>query len=360
MKPDALGNVWANDGDPKNNAFTWMDWMNDATNHRSYWGNTPAAPQLDIDNRYTYNTIAANGIFSRLGGGPPTPALRSDYVYPNTTRPLPTKVKADDESTATMVVGSCVLKAGDDTISFVRVGKDAYFRAPVATTGDFVQPVTLKPDQNNAPRSASYNFETYLKYCARELAAKNYFYTTDQSNQDPAQQHRIPAEWLKISRKAADVANNPDLGKDQSSMWMITVNVEIPNDGTTRHLYCGNTQIADVTALNDAIHAAGTGNNNAQAPKIDGSFYANGQSYFFTTVQQNGFTGQTDALAGVIRNHIYNITVMGLTGLGTPVIDPDMPINPDTPGEDDETPSYLSAKINILQWRVVNQGAVLE
>lgn len=91
-------------------------------------------------------------------------------------------------------------------------------------------------------------------------------------------------------------------------------------------------------------------------------YWKDGKTYFFTGIRHQGFpglmgTGNDDFLYGVVRNHIYDINLEGLYGLGTPVIDPSKPINPDRPKE--ERPSFIKAKINILKWRVVKQNATL-
>ncbi|MDE7376514.1 MAG: fimbria major subunit, partial [Muribaculaceae bacterium] len=90
-------------------------------------------------------------------------------------------------------------------------------------------------------------------------------------------------------------------------------------------------------------------------------YWAEGKTYFYTTIKQQGFIGLTGAddnyLNGVVRNHIYNITLESFYGLGTPVIDPGKPIDPERPKE--EKPSYITAKINILPWRVVTNSATI-
>ena len=53
---------------------------------------------------------------------------------------------------------------------------------------------------------------------------------------------------------------------------------------------------------------------------------------------------------GVVRNHLYSVSLTSLYGLGTPVYNPDETIYPEHPDEDD---TYIAAKINILSWRVV-------
>lgn len=100
------------------------------------------------------------------------------------------------------------------------------------------------------------------------------------------------------------------------------------------------------------------------APQI--LYWNNGKTYYFTNIRHQGFYGlvgnstaenSTDFLYGVVRNHIYNINLDGVYGLGTPVIEPDRPINPDRPTN--ERPSYIKARIKILPWRVVNNTATI-
>lgn len=69
--------------------------------------------------------------------------------------------------------------------------------------------------------------------------------------------------------------------------------------------------------------------------------------------EEDGDTLAANQLAGyygVVRNHIYRTTVTGVKGLGTPVYDPDLEIIPEVTNPEE---TVLSAKINILSWRVV-------
>ena len=56
-------------------------------------------------------------------------------------------------------------------------------------------------------------------------------------------------------------------------------------------------------------------------------------------------------LFGVVRNHLYDVNINSVVGLGTPVYDPDEKIVPQKP-DNDET--YIAAKVNVLSWRVAN------
>lgn len=81
-----------------------------------------------------------------------------------------------------------------------------------------------------------------------------------------------------------------------------------------------------------------------------------GKAYYFIPIRHLA-TGDTKVgYYGVVRNHWYKIALKSLTGYGTPVYDEDKTIDPTMP-EDQAT--YLAAKINVLQWRVVSQDVNL-
>ena len=64
-----------------------------------------------------------------------------------------------------------------------------------------------------------------------------------------------------------------------------------------------------------------------------------------------------DNAEGLVRNHVYEITINGINGLGTPVYEPEKIIIPEKPGTDE---SFISAQVNILSWKVVKQTVILE
>ncbi len=87
-------------------------------------------------------------------------------------------------------------------------------------------------------------------------------------------------------------------------------------------------------------------------------YWKNGQTYFYVPIRHQGFTGLSGQgtgaptyLNGVVRNHEYKVSISQVWGLGTPVINPNDPIDPERP--DNAPKSYMTAKINVLKWRVV-------
>lgn len=83
-------------------------------------------------------------------------------------------------------------------------------------------------------------------------------------------------------------------------------------------------------------------------------YWKDGKAYYFMTIKHDGPTGSNFEY-GVVRNHIYNITVQGVEGLGVPVPDPDMDIIPERPGTDE---SHVAAQIKVLKWKIVRQNNV--
>lgn len=95
-------------------------------------------------------------------------------------------------------------------------------------------------------------------------------------------------------------------------------------------------------------------NNKIKAETAD--VRADGSTYYFIPISHLG-SDPSIAQYGVVRNHVYKITVNDMQGFGTPVVDKDAVIIPTKP-ENEAT--YLAAKIKVLSWRIVKQNADLD
>lgn len=124
-------------------------------------------------------------------------------------------------------------------------------------------------------------------------------------------------------------------------------------------------------------------------------YYKGGQTYYFTKIAHELAYQETDY--AIIRNHLYRVSINGIKGLGTPVPnksddpnpdptptdptpdpdpenpeypdptdptgptdptpDPDQPLDPETPTNDY---SAISAKIQVLEYRIVKQDVSLD
>lgn len=80
-----------------------------------------------------------------------------------------------------------------------------------------------------------------------------------------------------------------------------------------------------------------------------------GRAYYYVPIKHLGGIGEL-AEYGIVRNHFYKITLSGIKGFGTPVYDPGKVVKPAVPTYQD---TYLAARVQVLQWRVVNQNASL-
>lgn len=80
-----------------------------------------------------------------------------------------------------------------------------------------------------------------------------------------------------------------------------------------------------------------------------------GRAYYYVPIKHLGGTGEL-AEYGIVRNHFYKITLAGIKGFGTPVYDPAKVVVPAVPTYQD---TYLAARVQVLQWRVVTQSASL-
>ena len=85
--------------------------------------------------------------------------------------------------------------------------------------------------------------------------------------------------------------------------------------------------------------------------------WTDGYAYYYTTIKHFGAEGKAGEY-GIVRNHVYDIKIDGITGFGTPVYEPDYIITPEKPKED--VALNLSARINILAWHVVSNNVTLD
>jgi len=76
-----------------------------------------------------------------------------------------------------------------------------------------------------------------------------------------------------------------------------------------------------------------------------------GMTYYFAEIMQSA------TVPGVVRNHIYDMNLKNVYGIGTPVYKPEEVIIPEKPKNDD---TYIAAEIRILSWRLVSNDVDLE
>lgn len=88
--------------------------------------------------------------------------------------------------------------------------------------------------------------------------------------------------------------------------------------------------------------------------------YKEGQTYYYFDIKHLGAAGK-DAEYGIVRNHIYSININSIGGFGSPVYFPTSNLeNPEYPEVPSDEGSFVSAKVNILSWRLVSQGVDIQ
>lgn len=83
--------------------------------------------------------------------------------------------------------------------------------------------------------------------------------------------------------------------------------------------------------------------------------WTSGYTYYYTLIKHY-MAGNTQ-LYGMVRNHVYDVNITGVTGFGTPVYEPEQVIVPEPPKKQDGF--SLAAEIKVLSWAVVNNDVEL-
>ena len=80
--------------------------------------------------------------------------------------------------------------------------------------------------------------------------------------------------------------------------------------------------------------------------------YKNGETFYYVDIKHLGNGEGKDGDYGIVRNHVYNVTINSIKGYGSPVY---TGVSYLEYPQITEQSTYVSAKINILSWRLVNQ-----
>ncbi len=151
-----------------------------------------------------------------------------------------------------------------------------------------------------------------------------------------------PATYTKITKDDITFAKSAS-AKDYQ------VVPKLADDGKTYYVNTGTTSAPHYTTKTAA-------DINTELAKSPAQVRTEGKVYYFIPIKHLGIDGSL-AEYGIVRNHLYNITLDKIVGFGTPVYNPDEIIDPTVPVDEH---TYLAARINVLQWRVVNQKVDLD
>lgn len=87
-------------------------------------------------------------------------------------------------------------------------------------------------------------------------------------------------------------------------------------------------------------------------------WYNGGANIYFIPIEHNAPRNaaiDTEGYYGVVRNHLYDITINSFSRVGHAVYDPDNGSEEIKPDEPEDPLYYVGAKINVLSWRIINQ-----
>ena len=96
---------------------------------------------------------------------------------------------------------------------------------------------------------------------------------------------------------------------------------------------------------------------NEELAKNPAQIATEGYVYYYTPIKHLGTTTGSTGEYGVVRNHIYAVTITDIKGYGTPIFDPNKDIDTTHPSNEEV---YIAARINVLSWRVVSSDVTLE
>jgi len=298
----------------ENYSYTW-EW-NSIPNYRSYWANSYAKDdQVYINNKY--NSGAA------VGG--------SLYTQENTSQPLTVKTQGEDND--------------DNTY-------DANNRTKVVVAA------TLKDSKGNDANMVKwygkfYSKDAFLITLANLNDVKKY-YIKNGNEYTSLTKDNLELVYNTDNGAAGEITGSSQInqtdGTNNIRNYEAVVTLKGVTDGTLYTQSNGTwTAVANKTA-DDAIRS------------ISKVLYWNGgKTYYFVELEHITHTAGETATTyyGVVRNHLYQVNLTGLKGLGTPVPNPNKIIVPEKPGDSDME-TYISANMIIQAYRVVNQEVTLQ
>jgi len=301
----------------KNMEFTGLTgaWWNDVTNKRSYWANSSATATYY---NYMYSDMADNNADLYCQENTLNNALTTDD-----------KDNVNNENQRTKVVVAATLMNGQNPVSLVKWFGQYY------TEAGFLATVANLSDVKKYYKQTGEN-----TYESLEVSDLQIVYNTDETTDSEAS-----------TDTQVDITVGTGDNKEEIRNYEAVV---VLNDDVEALYTLSNTngQIVATPAVIDNVNEELKGITRMQ-------FWNNGKTYYFVDLEHCSATEDPAAQYGIVRNHLYNLTLNGIKGLGTPVPNPDKVIIPEKPGDSDMD-TYISAKIEILSYRVVSQNVTLQ
>ncbi|MDE6792523.1 MAG: fimbria major subunit [Muribaculaceae bacterium] len=374
------------------NGGGFISW-NDAPNHRSYWGTSPSYfannyPDVSDDvndlveptheNEFDPKYYSYNELSTRSGQGISSQAIAAvngsfitgytgfhegyegemanGYIYTRETTVAKARINDVNSSNPAAAVASAVV-----------VGK-------YSVTGANTENGTFYIDRNTGENGIYYSTATEV---IKTLAERQSIVFDDDQGKNP-------------SRASVFRLKHPDYAvrtKAQTKLAGRLVTLQLTSLPTDRHLYYyaikedgtgGYVEISQENLVDVNTQLLSVGYMDKFADGL--AFYSipirhlNWNDDFYVTkwTEEKEINGEivtvehekpigyydwgamTTGSIGVVRNHVYNLTINSITGLGTALRDPDQPIVP----AKEEANQYIAVRLNILAWNVASTWSV--
>ena len=282
--------------------FTW----NDEPFHRSYWATTPTTVTLDKKSE----TEIINDQKPTTPEGATNISVQR-YCQENT--------KAD-EHTEVVVVAQLVNEEGDPNPIY------KYFGEEHDSEEDILTLIANKYNNVYYTRTGG----TLLPGGGTEYEYES-FITPDNIHFEATTPETGGEDYEAIAQLDDDALNG------------VTIYIENPDYTGSNEKYI---ELANAEATI-----------NKELAKNPAQIATEGYVYYYTPIKHLGTTTGSTGEYGVVRNHIYDVTITDIKGYGTPIFDPDKDIDTTHPSNEEV---YIAARINVLSWRVVSSDVTLE
>ena len=282
--------------------FTW----NDEPFHRSYWATTPATVTLE---KKSQDEIINDQ----------KPATPEGATNISVQRYCQENTKAD-EHTEVVVVAQLVNEEGNPNPIYKYFGEEHDSEEDILTliANKYNNVYYTRTEGTSLPEGGTeYEYKSFIKPDNIHFEA-----TTPETGGE---------DYEAIAQLDDDALNG------------VTIYIENPD-------YTGsNEKYIELTNAEATI--------NEELAKNPAQIAKEGYVYYYTPIKHLGTTTGSTGEYGVVRNHIYDVTITDIKGYGTPIFDPDKDIDTTHPSNEEV---YIAARINVLSWRVVSSDVTLE
>lgn len=349
-----------------NNALTnagWTTW-NDPTNFRSYWGTSPSYfkniyPMVsdeiyDPDSKtngskpdatlglkyYSYNEVAANAgnEFTNQAKAATNGEWDASVIYTRETTTAISHITNVNGNPAATVASAVV-------VGYYTAGGDA--------TGS-----TFYVNRHRGTNGTYYANETDARNSMASL--QNFIFTDNTGNTAAAISNFSLAHPAKGVR---DLLPDPNIAGRLVALQLTQAAINASNSDTdgSKALYFYNGESYEKITTANA--------NQANAQLIGAGYldmFNNGRAFFSVPIRHLNWNDafytadgyKWDAMKvgalGVVRNHVYNLTIRSIKGLGTGLRSDDQPIVPPVTTLN----QYVAVRLNILAWNIANTWGV--